>query len=668
MDGYLKIKTKIDNKDIDKDIVELENKMKKLQTDNSKLSQEQDTLKREIQQYEELTQKADSYRNQIKILQKEKENMVKTNPNLVVSTSPELNNINTQLESIKQKYANATKEIDKQAPKVDKLYSKLEKIKTQQTENNSKIAQYRQQIEEINTNNIQNSLNNVGKNLQNQIGKIGKMAMAVVGIRTAWYAVRGVINSVSEYNDQISTDFEYMRYSLANMFVPIVEKIVQLLYTVLGYINAIASAWFGINLFGNASVKNFQKMQNSANGTAKASKEIAKSLTGFDEMNVVSDSSSSGNSGGSAGAIAPSVDLSGLQGDIPSWLQWIIDNKDVILSIISGITGALISLKIIGLKPLMSLGIGITLGAIVQLVQDIITFIKDPSWQNFLNILRDISLAFVGIGVIIGVLTKSWIPLLIAAIALIVVEVVKHWDEIMEILKPIGQWIYDNVITPVWNFIKGLVDVIVEIFKTLISIIDGIFTTLLNILIAPFQTWWDMVQDVYNGVKEIFEGIAKVFKGIFTGDMKTTLEGFKQIFKGVFDALWGIAKAPLNLIIRGINALIKGANKIKFDVPDWVPGMGGKVFGFNIPEIPLLRVGGIVNNPGRGVPIGRAIAGEAGAEGVIPLTDSQAMETLGEAIGRYITINANITNSMNGRVISRQLKKIQANKDFAYNT
>ena len=60
--------------------------------------------------------------------------------------------------------------------------------------------------------------------------------------------------------------------------------------------------------------------------------------------------------------------------------------------------------------------------------------------------------------------------------------------------------------------------------------------------------------------------------------------------------------------------------------------------------------------------------GERGAEGVIPLTDSQAMETLGEAIGRYITINANITNTMNGRTISRQIQQIIANQDFAYNS
>ena len=44
------------------------------------------------------------------------------------------------------------------------------------------------------------------------------------------------------------------------------------------------------------------------------------------------------------------------------------------------------------------------------------------------------------------------------------------------------------------------------------------------------------------------------------------------------------------------------------------------------------------------------------------------METLGEAIGKYITINANITNSMNGRVISRQLQRIQNDSNFAYNS
>jgi len=87
----------------------------------------------------------------------------------------------------------------------------------------------------------------------------------------------------------------------------------------------------------------------------------------------------------------------------------------------------------------------------------------------------------------------------------------------------------------------------------------------------------------------------------------------------------------------------------------------------NSNNLPRLAPGGIINQPGRGVPLGSAIGGERGAEGVIPLTDSQQMALLGEAIGRYITINANIVNTMNGRVISKELQKVQNESDFAFN-
>ena len=119
-----------------------------------------------------------------------------------------------------------------------------------------------------------------------------------------------------------------------------------------------------------------------------------------------------------------------------------------------------------------------------------------------------------------------------------------------------------------------------------------------------------------------------------------------------------------------MNTLIRGENRIQFNVPDWIPGIGGKQFGFNIPQIPKLAKGTILNAPGRGVPVagGRALAGEAGREAYLPLSDTQLLEELGSTIGKYITINANITNSMNGRIISRQLQKIQNDSNFAYNS
>ena len=82
---------------------------------------------------------------------------------------------------------------------------------------------------------------------------------------------------------------------------------------------------------------------------------------------------------------------------------------------------------------------------------------------------------------------------------------------------------------------------------------------------------------------------------------------------------------------------------------------------------PRLASGGIISSPGQGVAYHGAFIGERGAEAVVPLTDSQQMELLGATIGKYITVNANIVNTMNGRVISRELKQIQNEEDFAFN-
>lgn len=211
------------------------------------------------------------------------------------------------------------------------MYTKLSKIKDKQTENNTKIEQFKKKIEQIRLDKVRKDMDSVGNSIQSSIGKIGKMAMAVAGIRSAWMLVRNVMNAVKEYNPQIAADFEYMRYCIVSLVIPAVQSLVRILYTVLGYVNAITSTWFGINLFGNASVKNFQKMQKSASGTAKSAKEIQKSLQGFDEMNVLSDNTSA--SGGGGGAVAtPSTDLSMPQGEVPAWLQWIIDNKDIVIT------------------------------------------------------------------------------------------------------------------------------------------------------------------------------------------------------------------------------------------------------------------------------------------------------------------------------------------------
>lgn len=660
-DGYLKIKTKLDNSGIDKDISELENKINKLETKNAEYSQQQSALEKELNDYDNLKQKANEYKQKLTELKTEKEAMRKANPALAVTAdTPEYANIKTQIGDMQMQYNKALIELEKQAPAVDKVATKLEKVKAKQADNNTKITQFKNKIDAIKVDKITKQFNNAGTSIKKQIRSLAKMSLAIVGIRTGIYIVRNLISTVSQYNPQIKADIDYIKHVLANIFVPLIQKIISFVATLLGYVNAVMSAWFGINLFSNSSAKNFQKMQKNASGTAKSLKEAQKSLAGFDEMNVLQDSNSSADSV----VTAPSFDLSSMQGEVPSWLQWIIDNKDLVLGIIAGIGTALVAMKIVGLDPLLSLGLGITIAGIVKSVKAIINFIQNPTWANFVEVLEGISLAMVGIGVMVGVLTGNWIPLVIGLIALIVTEIVKHWDEIKNVLGAVGTWIYDYVIMPVWNVISAIIDNIVSGIKLTISIIDGIFTALISVLIAPFQTMWETVKSVFNGVKQMFQGLVKIIKSLFSGDIKGVLEGFKTFLGGFVNVIWSILKAPINYLIKGINALIRGVNKIKFDVPDWVPVIGGQRWGFNLPSIPELAKGGIISQPTQ------AIIGEAGKEAVMPLENN--MEWLDLLANKLATkINSSgggyyIIN-LDGRTIQRGQAKRKQELAFAMN-
>lgn len=239
----------------------------------------------------------------------------------------------------------------------------------------------------------------------------------------------------------------------------------------------------------------------------------------------------------------------------------------------------------------------------------------------------------------------------------------------------IGQWIYDNVFLP---FINGFKEAFgIHSPSTVMQTMGGYIVDGLK----------DGISGMWKGIKDTLTTVVDNIKTKFTTAKDKIVSVFKSLktkLKEIFKSIWTTIKKPLNSIlggieklangvIKGINTLVKALNKVNFKIPDWIPELGGKSFGFDLKEmqeikIPRLASGGIINMPNKGVMLGNAIGGESGREGVIPLTDSHAMELLGEAIGRYITINANITNTMNGRVINRQLLQLQNEENFAYNT
>lgn len=669
LDGYLKIKTKLDNSGIDKDITELENKIKKTQTDNLGLDKEATGLQEEINQYEKLCNEADKYKEKIKQLEAERKTL--TLGGLSSTNVPQYNSLTTNIDLMKQKYSQATIEIDKQASKIDKVYAKLNKIKAKQTENNAKVQEFKDKIESIKINKVQNQINNIGKGIQGQISKIGKMAFAIIGIRTAWNAVRSAINIVSQYNSQVSTDLEYMRYCIANALVPIVQSLIKLLYTALSYINSISTAWFGINLFSNSSAKNFQKMKNSASGTAKSAKEIQKSLQGFDEMNILQDNTSS--TGGSTGVSAPSMDLSNVQGEIPAWLKWIIENKDLIISTLTGIATAVLLIKF-GLEGIKALGIGVLIAGIMYTVMALIEYLKDPSWENFGKVIQGIGVSIIGVGVIIasvlGIVAGA--PVIITgAIVLIWGTIVKYWEQIkaffqsgIDWLKGKSDWIrqmFGDVVGDIYdNFVSGLQDVLNWLDSTMKGIkanFNEIISFIKNVFSGNWQGAWQNIKNIFsniwegmkNTVKTIFGLIGKMAINIGKTVGATISGAFKAVVNGVLRAIEDILNSP----IRAINSLT--------DVINRVPGINlGYLNTFNLPR---LAKGGVISQPTQ------AIIGEAGREAVVPLENNmewldiladKLVSKIGTSGGSYII-------NLDGRTIQRGQAKRRQELTFATN-
>lgn len=232
---------------------------------------------------------------------------------------------------------------------------------------------------------------------------------------------------------------------------------------------------------------------------------------------------------------------------------------------------------------------------------------------------------------------------------------------IVDAFKGIGNWLYDHVLTPFLEgfkncfgihspskvmaemggyIIQGLYNAVSEG----IAKIKEIFTKLLNAVKGVFKgigKWFKKTfSDAFGGVKTILNGIIMFVKSIFTGNWKKAWQGVKKIFKGVWDTLYSVVKAPINLIIGAVNKMtsaiesavnwiIDGINSLSFDVPDWVPGIGGETFGFDldtisIPEIPKLATGGLATAPTLAM-VGDNRNAKADPEVISPLSKLQGM-------------------------------------------
>lgn len=557
------------------------------------------------------------------------------------SFEAQISELEDKLDTLSQEYETALKDAD--FPE-DELIKYRKEIET----TTNKIIDLRKKQEELSQ--TPGIIGNIGQSMEGVIKKVTRWGLAIFGIRSAYMMIRQAINTLASEDDAIAADIEYIRWLLAQTLKPVVEWIINTVYFLIGLLDGILSRISSISILAGKGTDAFKNMKKSTGGMSKDLANAKKQLAGFDEMNVLTDTKASGGGGGIEDAIDPSkIEKGKKQAEdlVSEWEKFGKEMEETLNLPLEawfksfgnwGLAVRGVTEFVHGLWEAVN-GLFQFLGGVLDVIVGLITGDTEKVQKGIFNMLDGLWHVIDGLLKAVWGLIQTIVGLIIGIVGTLVdliVEFVKWgWDTNVKILSSIGKWVYDNIIKPVADFFTGLWNGIIEGVKNAVK--------------------W--VKDTFNSIVGFFRGIIDTIMGFFKTIGTNAGNAIGGAFKSVVNGVLGAIESILNFPIRSINKLIDVINK--------VPGINlGKLGTFSLPR---LAKGGIINMPGRGVPVGNAIAGERGAEGVIPLTDSQQMELLGQSIGKYITINANITNTMNGRVISKELQKIQAENDFAYN-
>ena len=205
-----------------------------------------------------------------------------------------------------------------------------------------------------------------------------------------------------------------------------------------------------------------------------------------------------------------------------------------------------------------------------------------------------------------AVLTSP-ITLVVAAVAALVaggILLYQNWDSIKAKAMELGA-----KLSEIWSNISNAVGNMIAKIGEYFPIFGGYLSG-----------WWSSISAAVENIKGVFSGIIDFISNIFAGNWSAAWENVVSIFGNLFGAITNIAKAPINGVIGAINTVISSINDMGFEIPDWVPVVGGQSFSLDIPEIPMLYTGGFTDGP--------SIAGERAVEAVISFDPAYRSENL----------------------------------------
>ena len=459
----------------------------------------------------------------------------------------------------------------------------------------------------------------VGKKFTKRIAGLAKRVFIFTMITKALRTMRKMLLSTIGADKQMSTSLAQIRGNLISAFAPIYNYILPAIRTLLAWLaklTAVVSVFIN-SLFGktasqaDASAKALYNQASATEAAGDAAEKAKKQLSGLDEMNrwESNDSSGGGGGGGSSGA-APKFDLSdqvdtGKIGKIAAVVRelspyvaavaagfaaWKIGKKflgnlskakqlalavagavlmaiNVVDMLKNGINFDNLTGYIIGAAAAVTglgMAFGVLGGAITAIVAGLVLLgvaIRDVIKNGFNNKnLTAITVALLTIGGAIAIITGAWIPLLIAAIAAVVVWIVAKWTSIKE-------WISKTISS------------IDAAFEQHLANVEAGAAAAVDWLIAKwtavkdwFRGLWEKVSSgavaAWDGIKSAFKSVPEWFQSKFRDAWQKVKDVFStggRIWSGIKEGIESTFRTVVNAIIRGMNTIIAVPfNRINF--------------------------------------------------------------------------------------------------------
>lgn len=579
-DGSIYFQVEVDNKDAQTQLKELRQKIEEL---NKQIEQDSADRDSAILYSDELAKSYDMAKKKLMEMKAAEKGAF---------SKYEIAAQKAEVDELKAAWDAAAKRAEKLTASVQKQEKYVEKVEEE-------AGELEQQLKEAEkpSNRIAKGFNDATKGadkLKSRVAELVKSALIFSVISAGLRELKSYLVDIAKKDAGAAAAIAQLQGALLTLAQPLLGVVIpaftaflQVLTAVVGRVAQLLSGLFGTTAKQSAQAAKALNTQSKALGaTGAAAQKAAGSLAAFDEINKLTDSTASGSGAGGAGA-----EFGEIQPDF-SWADGLSDELkkigDAVLMIAAGLALWKVAQSFPGILGTILTKLGglmIAVGGLILLWNGLSDAWKNGiDWKNAIAMIGGAAAAIAGLWIAIGPVAAG-----IAGVVAGIAMMVTGFHDAMD-----SGWNLQNALVTIAGILATGLGFALITTSMIPAFIAGISAALLAITLLTGNGG-----QLVENLRMVFDGLRMFIVGLFSGDIKRALEGLKLALKGFANAGLTIIGSFVNLVIKGLNWLIEKINSIHFEIPEWVPGIGGKKFSPNIPavkewQIPQLAAGAVI--------------------------------------------------------------------------